>query len=222
MYKVFFNEKMIEIAPKGNITLNKSNVNFELNCTRKNLENWFFQFIKSDEKYKIVNSDKLIKRLSYTFQYPSPMDYLKELATEKTTCLVIAGNDQLHFALPDSCVTFGGRSLLAGSVGPGSERMGQRLPTSRPRRSLSRRRPAGHGLHGRAATRRCPQNDTGDRGWLHRPGDGYRLCPLGKPGERGRFVGLADFGASAPYKQLYEHFGITKDAVVAAAREVLS
>ena len=31
------------------------------------------------ENYKIVNSDKLIARLGYTFKYNSPMDYLKEL-----------------------------------------------------------------------------------------------------------------------------------------------
>jgi nucleoside-diphosphate-sugar epimerase len=31
------------------------------------------------EKFKIINSDKLVQRLDYTFKYPSPMDYLKEL-----------------------------------------------------------------------------------------------------------------------------------------------
>ncbi len=40
-------------------------------------------------------------------------------------------------------------------------------------------------------------------------------------GNDGVFVGMSGFGASAPYKALYEHFGITKDAVVAAARERL-
>jgi transketolase len=39
------------------------------------------------------------------------------------------------------------------------------------------------------------------------------------PGDR--FVGMAGFGASGPAKQLYAHFGITAEAVVAAAREVL-
>ena len=38
-------------------------------------------------------------------------------------------------------------------------------------------------------------------------------------GNDGTFVGMTGFGASAPYKALYEHFGITKDAVVAAAKE---
>ncbi|QDG75727.1 transketolase [Labrenzia sp. PHM005] len=40
-------------------------------------------------------------------------------------------------------------------------------------------------------------------------------------GNDGHFVGMTGFGASAPYKELYEHFGITKDAVVAAAKEKL-
>ena len=36
-------------------------------------------------------------------------------------------------------------------------------------------------------------------------------------GERGRFIGMHDFGASAPIEALYPHFGITAEAVVAAA-----
>ncbi len=35
-------------------------------------------------------------------------------------------------------------------------------------------------------------------------------------------VGMTGFGASAPYQQLYEHFGITADAVVERARQRLS
>ena len=38
------------------------------------------QFINSTENYKIVNSDKLQKRLGYTFRYASPMDYLAEIS----------------------------------------------------------------------------------------------------------------------------------------------
>ena len=34
-------------------------------------------------------------------------------------------------------------------------------------------------------------------------------------GPDGGFVGMSSFGASAPYKDLYQHFGITPDAVVA-------
>ncbi|MHB0957682.1 MAG: transketolase [Pirellulaceae bacterium] len=37
----------------------------------------------------------------------------------------------------------------------------------------------------------------------------------------GRFVGMHDFGASGPFQELYVHFGITTDAVVAQARAVL-
>jgi transketolase len=41
-------------------------------------------------------------------------------------------------------------------------------------------------------------------------------------GNDGIFVGMTGFGASGPYKELYEHFGITKDAVVTAVKEKLS
>jgi len=40
-------------------------------------------------------------------------------------------------------------------------------------------------------------------------------------GADGAFVGMTGFGASAPYKALYEHFGITREAVVAAAKAKL-
>ncbi len=35
------------------------------------------------------------------------------------------------------------------------------------------------------------------------------------------FIGMAEFGASAPAKDLYSHFGITPDAIVAAAKALL-
>jgi transketolase len=41
-------------------------------------------------------------------------------------------------------------------------------------------------------------------------------------GLEGQFVGMSTFGASAPYKTLYEHFGITPDKVAQAARTCLS
>ncbi|MEQ1784125.1 MAG: transketolase [Hyphomonadaceae bacterium] len=40
-------------------------------------------------------------------------------------------------------------------------------------------------------------------------------------GPDGGFVGMTGFGASAPYKALYKHFGITAEAVVKAAKERL-
>ena len=40
-------------------------------------------------------------------------------------------------------------------------------------------------------------------------------------GTRGLFVGLSSFGASAPYERLYAEFGITPQAVAAAARAAL-
>ncbi|CEG09409.1 Transketolase 2 [Afipia felis] len=36
-------------------------------------------------------------------------------------------------------------------------------------------------------------------------------------GSDGIFVGMSGFGASAPYKTLYSHFGITAEAVATAA-----
>ena len=36
-------------------------------------------------------------------------------------------------------------------------------------------------------------------------------------GTDGVFVGMTGFGASAPYKDLYKHFGITPEAVAEAA-----
>ena len=36
-------------------------------------------------------------------------------------------------------------------------------------------------------------------------------------GSDGAFVGMTVFGASAPYKELYKHFGITAEAVAEAA-----
>ena len=40
-------------------------------------------------------------------------------------------------------------------------------------------------------------------------------------GDRGIFIGMSSFGASAPFKTCYEKFGITTDAVVAAAKKLL-
>ena len=41
-------------------------------------------------------------------------------------------------------------------------------------------------------------------------------------GINGKFVGMKSFGASAPGSQLFEHFGITKDAVVEAVKKTLN
>ena len=40
-------------------------------------------------------------------------------------------------------------------------------------------------------------------------------------GADGAFVGMTGFGASAPYKELYRHFGITPEEVAKAARSKL-
>jgi transketolase len=41
-------------------------------------------------------------------------------------------------------------------------------------------------------------------------------------GADGAFIGMHGFGASAPYKELYKHFGITAEAAAEAALERLS
>ncbi len=40
-------------------------------------------------------------------------------------------------------------------------------------------------------------------------------------GDRGAFVGMTGFGASGPFDQLYKHFGITSENVVAAAKKLI-
>ena len=40
-------------------------------------------------------------------------------------------------------------------------------------------------------------------------------------GEQGLFVGMEGFGASAPANRLFEHFGITAEAVATAARKLV-
>jgi transketolase len=40
-------------------------------------------------------------------------------------------------------------------------------------------------------------------------------------GPAGTFVGMTNFGASAPYKDLYRHFGLTAEKVAAAALDRL-
>ncbi|MBC8050814.1 MAG: hypothetical protein H7X92_11835, partial [Chitinophagales bacterium] len=41
-------------------------------------------------------------------------------------------------------------------------------------------------------------------------------------GPEGHFIGMTGFGASAPIDDLYKHFGITADAVVAAAKAAIA
>ena len=40
-------------------------------------------------------------------------------------------------------------------------------------------------------------------------------------GDKGAFVGMTGFGASAPAPKLYEHFGITPASVAEAARNLV-
>jgi transketolase len=41
-------------------------------------------------------------------------------------------------------------------------------------------------------------------------------------GEHGAFIGMRGFGASAPAQDLYKHFGITPEAIAAAARDLVA
>jgi transketolase len=49
---------------------------------------------------------------------------------------------------------------------------------------------------------------------------GIRQCWDKYLGTGGAFVGLDTYGASAPYKEIYKHRGLTADAVIAKAREL--
>ena len=53
---------------------------------------------------------------------------------------------------------------------------------------------------------------------------GWDRWLFGERGKRdkGAFVGMDDFGASAPYDELYTHFGITFEAVAAQVRQMLA
>lgn len=41
-------------------------------------------------------------------------------------------------------------------------------------------------------------------------------------GEEGKMIGISQFGTSAPYKEIYEHYGLTVENVVATAKRVRS
>jgi transketolase len=41
-------------------------------------------------------------------------------------------------------------------------------------------------------------------------------------GSDGAAIGIERFGASAPYKEIYEHLGITVNGIVNTARQLLS
>jgi transketolase len=50
---------------------------------------------------------------------------------------------------------------------------------------------------------------------------GVRQCWDRFLGEKGRFVGMSSYGASAPYADLYKHFGITPEHVVTEVKAAL-
>ena len=69
-------------------------------------------------------------------------------------------------------------------------------------------------LAGPAATRRAVVGDAAVKVAVEA---GVRMGWDAVIGPDGIFVGMASFGASAPYKDLYRHFGITPEAVASAA-----
>jgi transketolase len=50
---------------------------------------------------------------------------------------------------------------------------------------------------------------------------GIRQCWDKYLGPSGAFIGLDTYGASAPYKEIYKHRGLTAEAIIAAAKSVL-
>jgi transketolase len=50
---------------------------------------------------------------------------------------------------------------------------------------------------------------------------GIRQCWDKYLGPTGAFIGLDTYGASAPYKEIYKHRGLTADAIIAAANRLL-
>lgn len=54
MYKVFFNEKLIAISGRENITLNKPIRAFKNDCGFEDVKSWFMSFIKGDEQEIIL------------------------------------------------------------------------------------------------------------------------------------------------------------------------
>jgi transketolase len=41
-------------------------------------------------------------------------------------------------------------------------------------------------------------------------------------GDQGKIIGISEFGRSAPYKEIYDHYGITAKNIVSTANKMLS
>lgn len=54
MYKVFFNEKLIRIGSRTNITLNKPTHLFDEDCTIQEIKEWFLSFVESGENETVL------------------------------------------------------------------------------------------------------------------------------------------------------------------------
>jgi predicted NBD/HSP70 family sugar kinase len=40
-------------------------------------------------------------------------------------------------------------------------------------------------------------------------------------GDQGKVIGISEFGASAPYKEIYEHYGITVKNIVSTTKKLI-
>jgi transketolase len=40
-------------------------------------------------------------------------------------------------------------------------------------------------------------------------------------GDHGKVIGISEFGSSAPYKEIFEHYGITVKNIVSTAKKLL-
>ncbi len=66
MYEVFFNDRKIIIAAKGEITLNKSIKTVDCLMTQKDVKKWFLQFVTNDIQEVILlnsNPEKFFKNI---------------------------------------------------------------------------------------------------------------------------------------------------------------
>jgi transketolase len=41
-------------------------------------------------------------------------------------------------------------------------------------------------------------------------------------GDQGKIIGISEFGTSAPYNEIYQHYGITAENIVSTAKKMLS
>ena len=71
MYKVFLNDRLIEITAPGKITINKPSVFFDENTGEKKLKKWFKSFLKNTDKEVVLlhsEPDKFFEMFKSAFK----------------------------------------------------------------------------------------------------------------------------------------------------------